>query len=88
MGGGTVGGEGGTVGFGAEVQLADFAGLGVFEHQTAERGEGVFVRVVDLDGHHIVPVLGAVQGGMGKGIEEIRNQNHHRAAAESLLQML
>ena len=88
MGGGAVGSEGGTVGFGAEVELADFAGLGVFKNQTAERGQGVFVWVVDLDGHHIVPELGAVQGGMGKRIEEIGNQNHHRAAAESLLQML
>ena len=85
---GAVGGEGFAIFFGAEVEFADFAGLGVFEHQTAERGQGVFVRVVDLDGHHIVPALGAVQGGVGEGIEEIRNHNHHRASAEGFLQML
>lgn len=88
MGGGTVGGEGGAIGFGAEVQFADFAGLGVFQYQTAEWRQSVFVRVVYLDGHYIVPELGTVQGGMGEGIEEIGNQNHHRAAAESFLQML
>ena len=71
MGGGAVSGEGGAVGFGAEVEFANFAGLGVFEYQTAEWRQGVFVRVVDLDGHYIVPELGSVQGGMGEGIEEI-----------------
>ena len=55
----------------AGVDFDHLAGLGVFEYQTAERRQGVFVRVVDLDGHYIVPELGAVQGGMGEGIEEI-----------------
>ena len=85
---GAVGGEGFAVGFGAEVEFADFAGLGVFEHQAAERGQGVFVRIVDLDGHHVVSALGAVQGGVGEGIEEIGNHNHHRAAPKSFLQVL
>ena len=66
-----MGGEGGAIGFGAEVQFADFAGLGVFQYQTAEWRQSVFVRVVYLDGHYIVPELGTVQGGMGEGIEEI-----------------
>jgi hypothetical protein len=85
---GAVGGKGGAIFFGAEVEFTDFAGLGIFEHQATERGQGVFVGVVDLDGHHVVPALGAVQGGVGEGVEEIGNHNHHRAPPKSFLQML
>ena len=49
----------------ARVHFDHLAGLGVLQHQPAERGHFQFVAVGDLDGHDVVPAVGLAQRGEG-----------------------
>ena len=55
----------------AQGHFADLAGLGILQRHPAEGGQLFLMWVGDLDGHHIVPAAGLLQGGDGEGVEEI-----------------